>query len=51
MIQQPLLSNGSSNKHVSAATIALQQRSSIFFAVLAEIFISRTIQTMRQWNE
>jgi hypothetical protein len=36
-IQQPLLSNGSANKHISTETIALQQTNGVFFAVLAKI--------------
>jgi hypothetical protein len=36
-IQQPFLSNGSTNKHVSTATIAQQQRNDILFAIRAEM--------------
>jgi hypothetical protein len=36
-IQQPLLSNGSTNKHVSTATIELQQRKNILVVVHTEM--------------
>jgi hypothetical protein len=36
-MQQPLLSNGSANKPVSTATIALQQSNGVFYEVRAEI--------------
>jgi hypothetical protein len=35
--QQPLLSNGFGNKHVSTATIAQQQWNGIFCALRAEV--------------
>jgi hypothetical protein len=36
-VQQPLLSNNFAKKHVYTATIALQQRNDVFYAVRVEI--------------
>jgi hypothetical protein len=38
-IQQPLLSKGSANKHVSTAKISLQQMNSILYFVRAQILL------------
>jgi hypothetical protein len=36
-LQQKLQNNGSAKKHASTATIALQQRNGVFYAIRAEI--------------
>jgi hypothetical protein len=44
-IQQPLLSNGSANKHVSMARIYRNKRREVFYGVRAEIFYARPVSS------